>query len=75
MWPLMEFWKDDVKATMQPVYEFLEPINKEGVRRAKEAKSAQSEESKIGLAEEHETLLDHLMEYTDGKHSFARGSL
>ncbi|KAE9399487.1 cytochrome P450 [Gymnopus androsaceus JB14] len=65
MWPLMEFWKDDVKETMQPVHEFLEPIMKEGVRRAKEAKSAQSEESKMGLAEEHETLLDHLMEYTD----------
>lgn len=64
MWPLIEFWKDKTKEKIKPVHEVLEPIMKEGVRRVKAAKENLKEGEK---PEDSETLLDHLINYTDGE--------
>jgi cytochrome P450 len=63
MWPLVEFWKDKTKEKIKPIHEFLEPIMKEGVRRRKEAE-AKAKESGVEV-KESETVLDHLIHYTD----------
>ncbi|KAK7000219.1 cytochrome P450 [Favolaschia claudopus] len=66
-WPLAEFWKDDLVEPMRVVREFLDPILKEAVEknRGKEEKlhNVNSVEDRQVL--EGETLLDHLVNYTD----------
>jgi len=67
MWPLIEFWKDKTKEKIKPVHEFLEPIIKEGVRRVQAAKARAREGEK---EEETEIVLDHLINYIQGKLKF-----
>ncbi|KAJ7140381.1 cytochrome P450 [Mycena filopes] len=59
-WPLAEFWEDQIKAPMRTVEEFLDPILEGVIAKRREAKA----ESGSG-APEPETLLEHLIEYTD----------
>ena len=59
-WPLMEFWKDKTKAHMKIVRQTLDPILKQAVENRKKP----GEKTDIPQAE---TLLEHLVDYTEGK--------
>ncbi|EEB90241.1 hypothetical protein MPER_11571, partial [Moniliophthora perniciosa FA553] len=63
-WPLFEFWKDKTKEKMKDVNRFLEPVLTEALRRQQEKGGIR----KLGIdreVEEGETVLDHLVNYTD----------
>ncbi|KAG6906970.1 hypothetical protein DXG01_011167 [Tephrocybe rancida] len=65
-WPLREFWKDKVSEKMVPIFEFITPILTEAVSRNK----ALSNDEKLGAnvdreVQDGESLIDHLIKYTD----------
>ncbi|KAJ7135106.1 cytochrome P450 [Mycena filopes] len=74
-WPLAEFWEDQIKAPMRTVEEFLDPILEGVIAKRREAKAESVPStpvsgtfpatSKGSGAPEPETLLEHLIEYTD----------
>ncbi|KAK2462353.1 hypothetical protein APHAL10511_005659 [Amanita phalloides] len=66
-WPLTEFWGDKVKQKMVAVNAFLMPILAEAVRKKKELGDFSQDKKANGDREvkEGETLLDHLINYTD----------
>jgi hypothetical protein len=68
-WPLIEFWRDEVKTKMVVVNKFIMPILEQAVRKKKELGTLDEEKKVSGDREvkEGETLLDHLINYTDGK--------
>jgi len=65
-WRLFEFWNDRVKTHMQVCYKFIDPILKEAL----EKKSLRQAISEKNLNDrevlEGETLLDHLVNHTEG---------
>ncbi|KAK0231517.1 cytochrome P450 monooxygenase pc-3 [Armillaria fumosa] len=61
-WPLFEFWTDRTKAKMVTVRRFLDPILAEAVG---DAGKEQIGVGKTREVQEGETLLDHLVCYTD----------
>lgn len=65
VWPLMEMWKDQCYEPMQVVNSYIEPIVKEAL--AKKQKGMITQE-KTGEGADDETLLDHLVRVTSGKH-------
>jgi hypothetical protein len=70
-WPLREFWKDEAKAHVDVVNKFIDPILEEAIRKKKESGDA-NEDWKGGSKGEREvadgeTLLDHLINYTNGR--------
>ncbi|KAF8350986.1 cytochrome P450 [Amanita rubescens] len=66
-WPLIEFWRDEVKTKMVVVNKFIMPILERAVRKKKELGTLDEEKKLSGDREvkEGETLLDHLINYTD----------
>jgi hypothetical protein len=68
-WPLAEFWVDKLEKPMSIVRGFLDPILEEAVAK-KRAMAPQEGEKTNELGDrqvqEGETLLDHLVNYTDG---------
>jgi len=74
-WPLKEFWRDEAKVHVELVNKFIDPILSEALRKKKESgvtrqdwKGASKGDREV---EDGETLLDHLINYTDSKVSFA----
>jgi hypothetical protein len=70
-WPLREFWSDKLAGPMSVVRGFLDPILKEAVakKRAKGQTSIgddKKNEEGDREVQEGESLLDHLVNYTDG---------
>ncbi|KAF7367008.1 Cytochrome P450 [Mycena sanguinolenta] len=63
-WPLAEFWKDEIKEPMRVVERFLDPILDGVVTKRRAAKNA-PHSAQEKTAAEPETLLEHLVEYTD----------
>ncbi|KAF8665619.1 hypothetical protein AX16_000075 [Volvariella volvacea WC 439] len=69
-WPLPEFFQDAVKSKMQAVEDYIEPILADAIARRNEQlkdvssaeKGVQGGDKEVG---EDETLLDHLIKYTD----------
>ncbi|KAF8523080.1 cytochrome P450 monooxygenase pc-3 [Hysterangium stoloniferum] len=62
IWPWTEFWKDKTKDPMQVIYEYIDPILREGLdKRAARENRSPIEKNEAGPA----TLLDHLLEQTD----------
>lgn len=67
-WPLMEFWKDEVRARKDVVNQFIYPILKEAIaNKQSDGHSDLKSEGKEG-----ETLLDHLVNYTEGEFDIGR---
>jgi hypothetical protein len=67
-WPLVEFWTDQVKAKMVVVNAFITPILQEAVRKKKELGTLGDEKTiKEREVKEGESLLDHLINYTDSE--------
>ncbi|KAJ6553147.1 cytochrome P450 [Mycena capillaripes] len=67
-WPLQEFWTDRLAAPMGIVRGFLDPILKEAVAKKRAAGASEGEKkNELGDREvqEGESLLDHLVNYTD----------
>ncbi|KAJ7261062.1 cytochrome P450 [Mycena rebaudengoi] len=69
-WPLAEFWKDKLVEPMRIVHDFLDPVLKEAVAK-KRAKGGTEEEKNTAdgggerEVQEGETLLEHLVNYTE----------
>ncbi|KAG1895877.1 cytochrome P450 [Suillus fuscotomentosus] len=66
-WRLSEFWTDRVKKHMDVCYKFIDPILKEALEKNKMLKENMDEktDAKDRDVEEGETLLDHLVNYTE----------
>jgi hypothetical protein len=69
-WRLFEFWTDRVKAHMDVCYKFIDPILKEALDKKQMFKDNrmvdEKAEAKDREVKEGETLLDHLVNYTEG---------
>ncbi|KAK6984008.1 cytochrome P450 [Favolaschia claudopus] len=77
LWPLTEIWRDRIAEPMRVVHEFLDPILSEAVSRRAGA-AADSDAEKFGdedgkkeikdrQVQEGETLVDHLLHYTQDR--------
>ncbi|KAG1875428.1 cytochrome P450 [Suillus subalutaceus] len=66
-WRLSEFWTDRVKKHMDTCYKFIDPILKEALEKKKMLKENLNEkaDAKDRDVKEGETLLDHLVNYTE----------
>jgi len=72
-WPLFEFWRDQSKKHMAIIHKFIDPILTEAVTKKRAAREL---EGKVTTKEimgdrdvkDGETLLDHLVNYTEGQH-------
>jgi cytochrome P450 len=64
-WRLSEFWTDRVKKHMDTCYKFIDPILKEALEKNKMLKENIDEDAKDRDVKEGETLLDHLVNYTE----------
>lgn len=72
-WPLQEFWKDRVKENMVTVTQFIKPILAKSVAKKKAAVATAADQGNAKMkfdgdreVQDGETLLDHLINYTDG---------
>jgi hypothetical protein len=61
LWPLVEFWEDKVKREMKNVHKFIEPIIEVALENKKNSVKTNADEGSEA------TLLEHLIEVTDGK--------
>lgn len=57
-WPLTAFWNDGLKDHMKVVYEFIDPIVASAIKR--------KHESVVASEKEDETLLENLVNSTEG---------
>ncbi|KAF8075954.1 cytochrome P450 monooxygenase pc-3 [Lyophyllum atratum] len=65
-WPLREFWKDKVQEKMGPIYDFIDPILTEAVARKKAASGGEKLGANVDReVQDGESLIDHLINYTD----------
>ncbi|KAJ7168966.1 cytochrome P450 [Mycena filopes] len=66
-WPLAEFWEDKLAAPMGVVRAFLDPVLAEAVakKRAKGKEEEKMDEAGDREVQEGESLLDHLVNYTE----------
>jgi len=65
-WPLFEFWSDRVKKHMRVCHEFIDPILQEALSKKKAMKEAGlAPEKNDKEVVEGQTLLDHLVNYTE----------
>jgi hypothetical protein len=74
-WPLREFWVDETKRHMRVVGDTIDPILREAVKKRWRTADGAPSGASIGAGgkvmhrevEDGETLLDHLVNYTDGE--------
>lgn len=65
VWPLWELWKDQTKESMDIIYDFISPLIKEALsKKGLKQSGVGSEKEEDG---QPTTLLDHLVQQTDGK--------
>ncbi len=64
-WRLKELFHDVTKQPMAIVDEYLKPILEEAIRKNRHS-LAKDEKAQQNGSDENETLLDHLVKYTDG---------
>ncbi|KAJ7926709.1 cytochrome P450 [Mycena leptocephala] len=69
-WPLLEFWKDKLEKPMGVVRGFLDPILREAVAKKRAMGKSSSGDEKMNEhgdreVQEGESLLDHLVNYTE----------
>jgi hypothetical protein len=58
-WPLLEFWRDKVDEHVETIDHFIEPLLKEAMAKKSEGKNKEANT-------DDETLLEHLVNSTDG---------
>ena len=64
-WPLLEFWKDEVKPHRKVVDDFIQPILMEALAKQAEIKEAVDAKEE-GMDSNEVTLLGHLVRHTQG---------
>lgn len=64
-WPLFEFWGDKVKQHLTAVDEFIDPIVADALSEKASASAEEDIERKEQVRDD-ETLLQHLVKFTDG---------
>lgn len=72
-WPLAEFWTDKTEKHMTIIHDFIDPILKEAVAKKRNATASGEKTGEVGLRDDREvldgeTLLDHLVNYTEGRY-------
>ena len=67
LWPLAEFWKDKTQIHMETINSFIDPILKEAVSKRKN-RPIESQKKEI---RDEDTLLDHLINYTEGRYFYS----
>src|SRR6267154_1498967 len=68
LWRMAEFWEDRVEKSMKVCYEFIDPVLKEALEKKKAMRSNGSlTSSQDKEAQEGDTLLDHLVNYSEGE--------
>jgi hypothetical protein len=66
-WPLVEFWKDEVKPHRKLVDQFIEPVLAEALaKRARATVESETPTDGEKVDPEEETLLNHLIKHTQG---------
>src|ERR1700722_11506692 len=65
-WPLREFWVDATKKPMEVVASTIDPILREAVGKRRIAAEEKIQGDMQREVQDGETLLDHLVNYTDG---------
>jgi len=63
LWPLVEFWEDIVQTNKDITWQFINPLIQTALEKKKAAKGV----SEVNM--EDRTLLDHLVQQTDGMRS------
>ena len=63
MWPLISFWEDVVETNKRVTWEFINPLIQTALEKKKAAKGVYE------VDREDSTLLDHLVQQTDGTRS------
>jgi len=68
-WRFAEFWQDQVEKNMQVCYEFVDPIVADTLAKKKreQGKPGSDANDGRGKVKEGETLLEHLVHYTEGR--------
>lgn len=67
-WPLVDFWEDTVATQREITHRFIDPIIHAALEKSKAAEGVH------GTSKEEGTLLDHLVQQTDGKNCKTRKS-
>ena len=63
MWPMYEFWSDTAAEPMKVIDAFIMPLLKDALAK----KSAKGQSEKKAEDDDEETLLEHLVNLTDGQ--------
>jgi hypothetical protein len=66
-WPLKEFWKDKVKIQRDIINKFIDPILAEAIAKKRPMKETTGMQDGEREVKDGETLLDHLVNYTEGR--------
>ncbi|KAF8892245.1 cytochrome P450 monooxygenase pc-3 [Infundibulicybe gibba] len=66
-WPLAEFWADKAKVHMKLVHKFLDPMIAKAVAKKRASEGQTNNWSGDREVKDGESLLDHLINYTDDK--------
>lgn len=66
-WPLKEFWKDKVKIQRDIINKFIDPILAEAIAKKRTMKETTGMQDGEREVKDGETLLDHLVNYTEGR--------
>jgi len=67
-WRFAEFWQDQVEKNMQVCYEFVDPIVADALaKKHEQGKPGSDVNDGTGKVKEGESLLEHLVHYTEGR--------
>lgn len=69
-WPLFEFWKDQTEDDMKIMLAFVNPIIQEAIAKRHLQAQVAEKETPVNVKKEvaeGDTLLDHLLNYSEGK--------
>ncbi|KAI9572477.1 cytochrome P450 [Boletus coccyginus] len=64
-WRFAEFWQDQVEKHMQVCYEFVDPIVADTLAKKQQGQPGSDVNDGMGTVKEGETLLEHLVHYTE----------
>jgi hypothetical protein len=66
-WPLKEFWQDKVELHRKVINKFIDPILAEAIAKKQMAQGGSAKKNGEWEVKDGDTLLDHLVNYTEGK--------
>ncbi|KAJ7614903.1 cytochrome P450 [Roridomyces roridus] len=66
-WPLSEFWKDELTGPVKIIHEYLDPILEEAIAKKRAEEREGKGKTADEAAQEGQTLLDHLLTFTEDR--------